>query len=419
MKARTISVLSLFLLPAYLWAQPSDANFEEYSGQVTGDDVQVRSGPGKAFRACTKLNKGDKVTVVGKYREWLKIKPVEGTFSVISKDYVELNAGKDAGVVTGDNVWTRASGKLLDLPQVRMYALHVKLKKGAKVKVLGQAGDFYKIEPKPGAFYWIHGDYVNKATTKTKPADTADDRTADDRTADVRPTTQPTTQPVAREDDKDDEDDIVTTTQPVEKLDAEIAAFRAAEKELKDELKKPAAQRDYRKLLERFKAIKLEEDSSLERYVNAYVRYLQRAMARRELQDKAEELVQDLETEMKRIDLERTKLEVDVDQEQVSPFAAKGILVPSQVFTGAGDLPELYIVRDPNNRKVVAYVQASPLVKSFKGKYVGIIGPSTFRKSLRRDVIDAQEVKPLGDGDQPLEDVDIPTTKETTTQTTE
>ena len=51
-----------------------------YIAEITGTDVYVRSGPGRSYYFCSKLNSPEKVTVVGHEHGWLEIIPPHGSF---------------------------------------------------------------------------------------------------------------------------------------------------------------------------------------------------------------------------------------------------------------------------------------------------------------------------------------------------
>ena len=58
-------------------------------GEVTTNDLYVRSGPSLNHYTIAKLNAGDRVNIVGESGDWVEILPPPGTFSLISADYVD------------------------------------------------------------------------------------------------------------------------------------------------------------------------------------------------------------------------------------------------------------------------------------------------------------------------------------------
>ncbi|HSW45521.1 MAG TPA: SH3 domain-containing protein, partial [Phycisphaerae bacterium] len=107
-------------------AEPGISNV----GIIKGNDVYVRSGFHQNYYPVTKLNKGDKITVLGEEYGWLKIEPPAGAYSLVEKvliDKIDEQTGEANGEVT-----VYAGSNLND----RRYAKQVKLDKGARVQLI-------------------------------------------------------------------------------------------------------------------------------------------------------------------------------------------------------------------------------------------------------------------------------------------
>jgi uncharacterized protein YgiM (DUF1202 family) len=65
-------------------------------GVVTGDAVNIRSGPGTNYRELGKLAKGDRVEVTGTKGDWTEIKPTENCSAWIAGELVEVQAAAAA-----------------------------------------------------------------------------------------------------------------------------------------------------------------------------------------------------------------------------------------------------------------------------------------------------------------------------------
>ena len=124
--------------------------------KVSVDTANVRSGPGDNYYATTRLPRGSTVTVVGFTFDWLKISPPAGSFSYISKQYVEVAADGKTGRVKADRVNVRAGSELVATDTT----IQLQLSAGSMVSVIGEAGQFYKITPPGGAFVFIRKDMV-------------------------------------------------------------------------------------------------------------------------------------------------------------------------------------------------------------------------------------------------------------------
>jgi hypothetical protein len=124
---------------------------------INAGDVYVRSGDSMNHYTISKLQAGDKVTVVGERGEWLEILPPEGAFSLVSGDFVDTT-DNTSGTINGDNVRVRA-GSLLN---ENKYTVQTLLAKGTKVDILGRNADgFVRIKPPPGATVWVNRSFVN------------------------------------------------------------------------------------------------------------------------------------------------------------------------------------------------------------------------------------------------------------------
>ncbi|MBN1975187.1 MAG: SH3 domain-containing protein [Sedimentisphaerales bacterium] len=150
-----------------------------YDAEITGDNVNVRSGPGTAYYECGKLYKGDKVKIFGDLDGvWSKIQPPAGSFSWISAQYIKTDsADPTIGVITGDEVRVWAGSE--QYRPERSTSLQGKLNKGDRVKLLGDpilpVNNYYKIAVPalPDAYYWISTQFTKPIaieTTVVKPA---------------------------------------------------------------------------------------------------------------------------------------------------------------------------------------------------------------------------------------------------------
>ncbi len=178
-----LSVVAIFLVSVCM-GQESDTGsilgpFQEVApsrsvsfpqvGEVTGQDVYVRAGPGTVWYSCGKLNAPARVRVVGEKHIWLEIIPPAGSFSWISKNYVKPDAGNpEIGIVTADsvNVWAGSE----DVPPTHSTRQQTKLNKGETVKLLGaEEEEYYKIAPPRGAHLWISNKYVKYVGPVSEP----------------------------------------------------------------------------------------------------------------------------------------------------------------------------------------------------------------------------------------------------------
>ena len=247
-------VLTLVWALGAMAAPPAGQPTEDtgYIGELSGNNVYVRSGPSTNYYPVTKLRAGDRVRVIGQEDDWLAIVPPEGCYSLIADTYVDPGDGVHGvhGVVNGDNVRVRA-GSLLQPNQY--YASQAKLSKGAVVDILGHAGEFgvdrqgyYKIVPPAGVKLWISGQYVERVPEALLKLEAAG-KEALLTTDSAAPATKPRT-------------DAPGTAGPegpgLAAVKARIKEYRARieqlDADLKAELAKPLFRRDLQPIIGRF-----------------------------------------------------------------------------------------------------------------------------------------------------------------------
>lgn len=134
-----------------------------YVAEIIGNDINIRSGPGTNYYGCGKLNKGDRVEVVSEQFGWSRIVPPAGSFSWISMQYVSVNLDNPAiGTVTGDNVRVYTGSDYVE--PMHSTSEQGRLRRGDKVKLLGEEkDDYYKIAPPSAAYLWVSTQYTKPA----------------------------------------------------------------------------------------------------------------------------------------------------------------------------------------------------------------------------------------------------------------
>ena len=58
-------------------------------GEVTGTDVNVRSGPSGNYYVVTRLSAGHRVVIVDRRPSWVAIAPPKGAYSLIAREYID------------------------------------------------------------------------------------------------------------------------------------------------------------------------------------------------------------------------------------------------------------------------------------------------------------------------------------------
>lgn len=281
MSPRFLIAFCVFILPATLAAAADPAGKtpagpDPYVGEVTGDNIYVRSGPSTNYYPVTKLNAGARVTVVGAEGEWVAVVPPEGCFSLVADSYVDAGDGIH-GVINGRNVRVRCGSNLY--PNKR-YAIQLKLDKGVEVEILGhfeRAGaddwGYYQIAPPSDAKLWISGQYVQRVPEKLLRLEAAGKAAlpvvADTDSAAAQPG-DPASAPRVGQDRADTDlaanaesaDGSAPIADPAaikQRIEGYRAQIERIDADLTAELAKPLSRRDLEPLIERFTPIANQE----------------------------------------------------------------------------------------------------------------------------------------------------------------
>lgn len=381
--ATAFAILAVSLLPAHLSQAQAPQGAAPRAGEVTGNDVYLRSGPSANHYQVTKLQAGDRVTVVGEQTLWYEILPPAGTFSLISGDYVDTVDNK-VGVINGNNVNVRAGSSLSD----HKYQVQMKLHRGAQVTILASNPDgFLRIVPPRGATFWISKDFVAllapgtavtrtpvttsetaPKTTRTPLAATTpkrDDPAGAEATAPPKSTPPPTTTTLA--------------TTGVSALSALRPTPARGELERIDqlaqmEMAKPLLQRQFDTVVARYRRIaEQDEDDLAQRYALKrleQIQYITELIGSVRLMDTLGE---------KMAETRRTKLEERREMARVEPsvpggFDAKGKLVTSSIYDSPAGPKRFRLVEEtPQGKKTIGWVEI-PVGSDIKiDKFIGLM----------------------------------------------
>lgn len=347
--------------------------------EVTGNNVYVRSGAGAAYYFCGKISSPEKVIVVVEKNGWSKIVPPAGSFSWISKNYVEQDEKNPSiGYVTGDNVRVWAGSDYVE--PMRSHSLQIKLNTGDQVELTGEEkGDYYKILSPPGAHLWIssrHISYVGPVPQEPlvlppKPQALDDQQkpvAKAEGEADVETETAQT-EPKAVEAEVEEKEEKPAPT-------GKIARCHELGKLIKEEVKKPLDKQDYSPIKEELTKIAEDQDAGKAKlYAKFYLEELDRYELAIRAGSELEKQQQELEEARKKIrkirDEELRKIS-DPDR-----FEVIGNLKPSSVYTTKSSQKRFIVVSDAG--RIICYAiptgnAASMDLSKFVTKKVGLIG---------------------------------------------
>jgi N-acetylmuramoyl-L-alanine amidase len=135
--------------------EKKEKDFEAYNARITGDSVNIRSGPGVAYTAVTEADEGYIVLVTGTEGGWTQIRMPYECLLWIHRDYVNLDEDTDIGAVTGDNVNVRIAPRLGT-------TVVGQVDEGMYLVVTGEDGDWFEIRSPSTASAYVYSDYVER-----------------------------------------------------------------------------------------------------------------------------------------------------------------------------------------------------------------------------------------------------------------
>ncbi len=362
-----------------------------WKGELTGDNVRVRSGPNLNWYAMAKLSKPAQVTVTGRKDKWLAIVPPTGTYSVIRKLFCKVEG--TTGTVTGDRVTIRAGSAL---HPTRFSCIQTYLNKGATVKVVGQTEEYYKIAPPASIRVFISADFVKPvaggATVSGGPGTSGGTTT--------KPVGNPTTKPAGGTTTKTTGG---TTTKPAGGgLSARIKAFQAAEAVLMAEYAKPREQRDHAALIARYMAIDAPAGGPVRARIDWRVRFLTRAIDRAKGIEEARRLMAEAQAEKRQLEafLARTR-PTGAANTKPTDYSVVGRITPSGLYPGSGVAPKRWIVRDDAG-VILCLVQNTGVrvdLRGAEGWKIALKGIRKYDAGTRAFIVEAASVVKLPGGE--------------------
>ena len=343
--------------------------------EINANDVYVRSGDSLNHYTIIKLKAGDRVTVVGERGEWYEILPPEGSFSLVSGDYIDT-ADDKKGVVNGANVRVRAGSVLND----NKYTVQVLLNKGAEVTILGKNPDgFLRIKSPPGATLWINKSFAQLSS---------DGRPAAPPNTDASP---PAADPINAADGTPTPSSGTALASPIPvKANPRPTASRvsnpASEAQhrklseldvgLTKEFAKPAAERNFDSFISQYRAVAAEaSDEFVQQYSQRRIEELQTALEAASSIGHWKKIDEIAET--KRREYRTARAAIPEAAPAAPSIEAKGELRISALFPPGGT-PERYRLVDPSTagERTIAYVEipagSNIRVNDFLNKFIGV-----------------------------------------------
>ncbi|MFA6187283.1 MAG: SH3 domain-containing protein [Phycisphaerae bacterium] len=339
-----------------------------YIGEVTGTDLNVRSGPGMNFYSCGKISSPLRIIVAEQKFTWVRILPPPGSFSWIFKQSVQTDANKpDVGIVTGDNVRVYAGAE--NLEPMRSDSIQITLTKGQKVRIIGQAvGDYYKITPPEGASLWTSSQYIKYI------------RNADGM--DLKLPVQVIEQPAANAPKAADTAKTAETPKPavvieqVKPQNRNLEIYYELEKQFQDEKAKSLDEQNFSKIKAELEKLIVDTNGT---NVGEYADYLLKDVERLQLAQQTSLDLQKHNEDLnkKLIEIEKKHQEKLKNRSDISRYAIVGTLYESLVYETQTQAKR-YIVKDEDG-SIVCFAEPTDAAATldfapYLDKKVGLIG---------------------------------------------
>lgn len=342
-----------------------------FIARITGNDVQIRSGPGTNFYRCGKLNQGDKVEVVAQKGGWSQIVPPPGSFSWIAMQYVALKMNDPTvAVVTGDNVAVYAGSDFVE--PMHSTSKQVTLKRGTSVRLLNEEKDgYFKIIPPAKSYLWVSGLYVERIT-KPKPAVVEPLRSVTVLPTPIQDSNQPDPKPAHV---KPSIEPAVVTGRPEPEKSKQLKAYYVIQEKVKAEKNKPLSEQDYTALKLELKRLAPPEGSG---DVARYASFLLKQIGRYELAKQVRIAIDTQAKELKNVQeqIEIAENEGIKDKKRLGKYAVLGIFEGSNIYNSS--YGKRYRIKDEKGATRCYAEPAGDLVgqdlQAYIGKKVGLVG---------------------------------------------
>jgi uncharacterized protein YgiM (DUF1202 family) len=376
---------------------------------VNADNVYVRSGAGDNYYPTMKLNKGDKVVVIGEKFDWLKVVPPQGSFSYVGKHFIDKK-DNGVGIVNRENVNVRAGSTL----NVMKTTVQAQLAPGQEVKILDEVEEYYKIAPPADAAVYVKKDLVDvvRVMPQVANAGAAQQQTApkavETPTGAEKPAAEaaapgtgvPLDQPPAPTPEQIAAGNA--TTQPTQVAAGNAAApstqptaevkFDKLEADFETASGKPIEQQPVAEMLKSYQTLIKDPQlpESMRRVADYRTQVLKaRAEAREDflaVQKKQEEA----KVKIQALQAEREEIAQQIQKNDVKIYTAVGTLRTSSIQPGGGTL---YRLTDPQNGRTVCYVRSDdPKYGGMIGQFIGVKGDLSTNPQLGLKVVAPTEV---------------------------
>ncbi len=367
-------------------SQPASAPAGGYLLRVTADTVNLRSRGDINSTIVARVPRDSVLHGFGQAYGWHRVLPPEGSCSYVGAAYIERRSETDGVVaVQSGTLCVRVGSTERELdPQES--EVQVLLERGTPVRILAAQGQWLKIAPPAGVYFYVSGDHVAPIAAEAANALPA----ARVLGATSQPHA-PTSAPVA-------------TTRPVESPDLSgtwgqrLVLVEAA---IEAEAHRPPLEADWAELLVHLRPItRQREEPMVARLAAAWMQRIEQRIADQDAARAADEVAQRAAREWAAHEREMSQIERVTSRPTSGPaYVARGELLRSIARPESAGR-KWYKLQNPVTRRVEVYLEIDadfqPAPQTLLGKYVGVRGARRADPDLGIDVVRVSEIVTLG-----------------------
>lgn len=326
-----------------------------YVVEVNCDRLNVRAGIGESYRILTTAERGARFVALEERLGWVRVEPPDKVVCWVHRKYVE-RAADGSGIAKGDRVQLRPTPDQTNPPMGQV-------DKGARLEVLGEAGDWYKVRPPSGADCWAKKDFLKFVSAYDDEYRKRAEAEADARRAET------------------------------EQGESLAAKFAMAEAQVREQSKLPVSEQDFTAVLAMYREVlEATPDEMTKRRCEARIQELsprqEIAVLLREQKSAREQALEELHRQR----MEQIRDDAQRAAQGPAPFAAEGWVDTVGNFIGRPGTHKLI-----RGGQVVCYL-TSPTVEldRYYRRLVGVRGKETVHAETGEKVIEVEEVEVLG-----------------------
>ena len=380
---------------------------------VIHDKTPIRAGAGRSFYIVGELPLGTEVIVEEVVFGWHKIQPPPGTYSYISRAFVDAYGDGQTGRINTNRAAVRTAS--INGPG-ESYRRQIDLLKNDTVQIVAEEGSFYKIIPPDGAYVFLPPGTIRSAALG---ADTVP--SAVERSRPQQPVSAETPANASQDNFSTNKNSVIpspTASNPSGALPDELAAGAGAtvsnetpaQKSIEAKRAARPASAPLKEAEQRLQEIQgmALEDQPLVDLFNTY----QRLATEPNLESEDRQIITvriaelrhriEVADALRQIAAARENIRTDLIQEVLnderltSPppqYDARGRLQASGVYNG-NTLPQLFRVVEPASNRIITYIRLQSEVdpSAYVGKYVGVAGQTVFDPVLKLRLIEVEHL---------------------------